>query len=357
MKKIFILIPSFSSSGPIKGAIALANSLSDYRSVTIVSIKKGNGSDAFINERIRCICLAKNTNTMFNYFRIFKNILIDAGGKNNTATISFCFSADILNSFCSRYTNICSSVRGNLFQNYKLDYGLFGFLAAAFHMILLNKFNKVVAMSIPMANQIFFFTKKYPDIIGNFIDEKSLFLFKKIISKKNDNEIRFVFVGNLTVRKKPLLLLHSIKQLIDQGHNVSLDLIGDGPLFSKVYNEICKLKIHTFVRLHGHLSNPYEIVSSADIFVLPSLSEGTSRASLEALFIGLPCILRDIDGNSELIKNNFNGILFKNDSDLTESMKLAINILNKEPKISNLLPPFFHQNESSLKYLSLVEND
>ena len=38
--------------------------------------------------------------------------------------------------------------------------------------------------------------------------------------------------------------------------------------------------------------------------VLPSFSEGTSRAALESLFLGVPIILRDVDSNKDLIDNN-----------------------------------------------------
>ena len=356
MKNIFILIPSFSSTGPIKGAIALANSLSEQREVTIVSIKKGKGAYAFIDNRVKYICLADDSNTFFKKLKKFKNILINAGGKEKTATISFCFSADFLNVFCSRHTYICSSVRGNLFYNYKLDFGMIGHPAAIFHMILLNFFDKVVAMSTSMADQLFFFTRNYPEIIGNFIDEKSLIKYKKLNTKHISSEIRFVFVGKLSLRKKPLLLLYAIKKLKEEGFNVSLDIIGNGPLNSKLIFEIHKFNLHSIVRMHGQLTNPYEVVSSADIFVLPSLSEGTARASLEALFLGLPCILREIDGNSELIQANFNGILFKNDNDLFDAMKKSITLIKTEKNLDQYLPSFFRQQLSAYKYLKIIEN-
>ena len=89
---------------------------------------------------------------------------------------------------------------------------------------------------------------------------------------------------------------------------------------------------------------------------LPSLSEGTSRASLEALFIGLPCVLRKIDGNSELVEDGCNGILFEKDSDLYLAMLSALNIVDLNSGHEDLLPLFFRQEYSSKKYLKLIQN-
>ena len=81
-----------------------------------------------------------------------------------------------------------------------------------------------------------------------------------------------------------------------------------------------KLEIQNIVNFHGELEDPFSLLSEADTFVLPSLSEGTSRSSMEALFLGVPCILRDIDGNSELIQDGINGALFQNEKDIAQAM-------------------------------------
>ncbi|MDD5055931.1 MAG: glycosyltransferase family 4 protein [Candidatus Peribacteraceae bacterium] len=53
-----------------------------------------------------------------------------------------------------------------------------------------------------------------------------------------------------------------------------------------------------------------DILSSTDIFVLPSYSEGLSNALMEAMTAGCACIASDVGGNAFLIQNGVSGFLF-----------------------------------------------
>ena len=353
MNDVFILIPSVNYSGPIKGAIALANALVNHKHVTLISIKNGLNNVEYLNENVKFICLASNENNYLSKILFLKKILLNSGGKKNTAMISFCFSADLLNLFCTRYTKTISSVRGNLINIYRLDYGLIGIPAAIFHFFLLAMFNTVVAMSSVMANQIYFFSRRKSVIVENFVNELELNDFIKKDNIIINGKVRLVFVGTLSIRKKPLLLIKTLKKLKDNGFDVHLDIVGDGNLRNQIKSNIKLFKLENNVTMHNHISRPYEIMKNANIFVLPSLSEGISRASLESLYIGLPCVLRDIDSNSDLIKSNVNGFLFKQDNELYSTLTKAIEFIQvHQNKIS--LPANYRQDTCADKYLNLV---
>ena len=72
---------------------------------------------------------------------------------------------------------------------------------------------------------------------------------------------------------------------------------------------------------HGQLNNPFEIVLRENYFVLPSLSEGTSRVAMEALYLGLPCVMRNMVNNFELIQTAQQGYLFDEDEELFSMME------------------------------------
>jgi glycosyltransferase involved in cell wall biosynthesis len=91
--------------------------------------------------------------------------------------------------------------------------------------------------------------------------------------------------------------------------------------------------------------------------VLPSESEGIPRAVLESLFFGVPCILRDVDGHSEVIKNGINGECFEDDNNLVDVMARAIKCLH-DRKLGDgqeLLPDDFRQQQNIELYLKLIK--
>jgi glycosyltransferase involved in cell wall biosynthesis len=63
------------------------------------------------------------------------------------------------------------------------------------------------------------------------------------------------------------------------------------------------------VWLPGDRDDIPSILQALDLFVLPSLSEGTSNTLLEAMATGLPVIATRIGGNPELVVDGVTGIL------------------------------------------------
>lgn len=353
-RTIFILVPSPHPTGPVKGAIALANALAPIRRIVLIYLKEGPGADANLDVRIDEISLATTPGGWWGRLRTYQRLLRDAGGRENVGSLSMCFSADLFNRFCSRDAVICSSVRGNLTQNYRHDYGLIGACLAIFHLLAIRSFDHVVAMSEAMAKQIHSIAGLKPKIIGNFIDEQTLECFRSASPYANGG-FHFVYVGSLTNRKQPALIVHAIELLTSQGHDVKLDLVGDGPLIESIAAMVVKSGLREHVQVHGQVRNPYPLIASADAFILPSLSEGVSRAALEALHLGVPCVLRNVDGNAELLSGSEAGELFSSDIDLPRAMlEAAIRGRARSTK-SSLLPPSFRQSRAAMQYLQLIE--
>jgi glycosyltransferase involved in cell wall biosynthesis len=89
-----------------------------------------------------------------------------------------------------------------------------------------------------------------------------------------------------------------------------------------------------YVKFYGEL--PYEQVPEAyrlaDIYVIPSLFEGTPKSLLEAMYNGLPIIGSDTNGIKNIIKDGENGLLFKVSNEKELTIKLKQIIENKELK-------------------------
>ena len=104
-----------------------------------------------------------------------------------------------------------------------------------------------------------------------------------------------LFLGRIIPNKGPSLLINAIAALRAKGHNVRLTLAGPcSPDYtSDLQDQIGRLDVGDNVSLPGFLTGheKAEVLSNADLFVLPSSSEGFSIAALEAMAYGLPVVL------------------------------------------------------------------
>lgn len=348
--KVYILVPSFKMVGPVKGAIALANSLSLHLNVTLVSVKGGSIPDVSLKGKVQVLSL-ENYVSFYEKIKNFRSILKTNSEK--PIVISLCFSADALSFLSSDLSHTISSVRSNLFSNYRMDYGFLGLALALFHLFLLKKFDFVTVMTKAMADHVYSFSRRELEIIGNFIDEEELESF--VETKEKNNYSKLVFVGSLTKRKQPELVVKLLKSLCDKNIDVCLDIVGDGPLRKHLIQMVERMQLSTKVVFHGQVDRPYEIISKADLMIMPSLSEGISRAVLEALHLRVPVVIRNVDGNSELINNYHNGMLFDEDNKLVDSVIQALDWARELNSKESLLPTKFRQEYATNQYLDLIK--
>ena len=120
-------------------------------------------------------------------------------------------------------------------------------------------------------------------------------------------------VERLQETKDPLNLLHAFIHLLSAHPRlrtqVHLLIVGDGPLRGTVEQLIEQSGIGDVVTLTGMRNDTPELLRTMDIFVLPSLAEGTSNTILEAMASGLPVVATDVGGNPELVRNESTGLL------------------------------------------------
>ena len=353
IKKVFIIVPSAVDASPIKGAAALANALSQWVSVIFITLKQGTDNFVLLDDNVKLVSLGE-----YNWYlkiKVLRELLKKSGDKDSIAAISSSFSADFINSLCTDLAITCASVRGNLPINYVNTYGFLGKLIAYFHLKRLIKISHVVSMTVAMAEQVQTYINRKSPVIGNFINEPDLFEYKKTETGRGPYKI--VFSGSLCNRKQPLLLVESVSCLIAKGYKFELSILGDGPLLVDLKNKVKKLNLEANVTFCGYLQRPFEFISRSDILVLPSLSEGVSRSALEALFLGVPSVLRNVDGAEELIQEGLNGSLFKEDSELQDAIIRAIELSRSFSGYKNLLPDKFRQQSAAKEYLKLLEYD
>jgi len=349
-KILFIILPKndprfTNDSSPIKGAIALANSLSEFIYVKIVFLDNSKITSR-INKKIKIYKLKGNF--LFKFFYLKK--ILKKFHNNEIATLSFCLSADLINLLIKPYVNkVSTSVRGNLIKSYFSNYGLIGFFIAKFHYFLISKFDKIFSMHKAMYNQVKNLINRKSLIAGNFIDEKfhSKFFVKR---KKFSNKI--IYMGNLDKNKNPLLLIRRYIELIKTNPKVQLIILGDGPLKSKIFKIKKKNKLKN-LKILGFIKDPTKYLIDSDLLICTSKSEGISRSVLEALFYGVPVMTSNVDGSREIIKNYENGFVFNNEKIFLSNFKKILTWSSSfSQKRRCLLPYKLRQNYVSSFYLN-----
>lgn len=119
----------------------------------------------------------------------------------------------------------------------------------------------------------------------------------------------FGTVGRLSAAKDHANLLAAMRQLIDQGANAFLVIVGDGELRDPLRDQCAQLGLNAHARFLGARSDISELLSGFDVFVMSSVTEGYSLALVEACAAGLPCIATDVGGNSEIVQDNRTGLV------------------------------------------------
>lgn len=142
-------------------------------------------------------------------------------------------------------------------------------------------------------------------------------------------------LGSIKKIKGSDVLLKSFLQLDKkyiEKYNLKLLYVGDGPMKQSLEKIVNKKDFHKYVKFYGKL--PYEQVSEVyklvDIYVIPSLFEGTPKSLLEAMYNGLPIIGSDTNGINNIINDGENGLIFKVSSDKDLVIKLKQIIENEK---------------------------
>lgn len=184
-----------------------------------------------------------------------------------------------------------------------------------------SKFDNVVCVSNVVKDSLL---KIYPSLNNvivkynpiNDIQIRDMSTISSGFECRNAESLKLISVGRLAPQKGYDRLLPIIKRLYDNGHNISLTILGEGSERNKLEEYIAKNNLENIVSLPGFMPNPYSIIKEHDLFVCSSRAEGYSTAVTEALILGLPVITTDCSGMRELLgENNEYGVVVQNNEE------------------------------------------
>lgn len=134
-----------------------------------------------------------------------------------------------------------------------------------------------------------------------------------------------LFTGRLAAEKRVEQLINIWPAVRSAHPKATLLLLGTGEEESKL-----RQIAGEGIRFMGRIENVVPYLQAADLFILPSATEGLSNALLEALAVGLPAIASRVGGAPDIIEHDQTGWLIPPDQ--PESLYEAVSLLLADSK-------------------------
>ena len=150
----------------------------------------------------------------------------------------------------------------------------------------------------------------------------------------NDNSINIVSCSRLVPVKRVDLIIESLKLLKDKGIKITWTHLGGGELYNYIKKKATtELSQFITISFPGMIKNQevyeYYKCHSINLFINVSSSEGLPVSIMEAISFGIPCIATNVGGTSEIVIDEMNGYLLKENFKPQELadyiLKLSIN--------------------------------
>lgn len=204
-------------------------------------------------------------------------------------------------------------------------------------MFSLNSAKKIIAVSDDLSKKIALMgVNKNSLILRNAVDinrfKPSKNMDMRHFNKINDDDVLILFIGHLETFKGIFELLDAFREINSKHENVKLMIIGEGHDEQKVRDTVSNFNLNDYIIFTGKISpetiqNYYQM---ADIFTLPSYTEGLPLVVIEAMACGLPVVVSTAGGIPELVKEGVNGFLVKPKDKVVLRKKLEILVDNRE---------------------------
>ena len=164
----------------------------------------------------------------------------------------------------------------------------------------------LVANSEGLREKAYAYEDRYSiQIISNGVDRN--FFHEDAHKVTHDDACQVLFVSRLIEGKGLQYIIPYMKEINEKsGVDTRLVIVGDGPYRETLEQLVREYQVKDYVEFAGAKSKkellPY--YQQADLFILPSLSEGMPNVVLEAMAVGLPIAMTPCGGSKELIQGN-----------------------------------------------------
>ena len=150
-------------------------------------------------------------------------------------------------------------------------------------------------------------------------------------TRSDEGNFKILFIGSITDRKKPHLIIEALPKLLDD--KVELHLVGPTPnhkYLDELREKIISNNLEDRVYIHGTKSRDEvkEFYSESNLMILPSVSEGLARVIFESQVTSCPVLVTDAPGMQDIVIDGQTGYVFESNDLKTMIEKIDYIIKN-----------------------------
>ena len=303
-----------------------------------VSVLAFANSKTFLNETYGNFYLNKKIkNRLINYFRIIQISIFTTHKIIKKENIDIVCFQDPVSSFFSilflkvrrAEVKIVVETHGDFIETLSLEKNL------VLPMLYKKLFYIMAKYSIGKSNIIRAVSSSTEQQVLDIDSSKSVVRFPAWIDFKDFQNIEpkplskdkfnILFIGSVTDRKKPHMIIEAIQRINDKSYNLSI--VGPAPnekYFKELKDLIDKSDLQNQVSLIGPVDRESvkDYYSSSNLMILPSISEGLARVIFESQVAMCPVLVTDAPGMSDIVIDGQTGYVFESNN--LDSLSLKI---------------------------------
>lgn len=308
------IITAFGIGGAEKLLLNIINEQVKTHEVHLVYLKPINDLIHLLDKRVKIKYIPLSFLTIINlkkYFKVKKPDIIHTH-------LSHADILGILASNSKRAKVFCTMHNIYFKKNWKDN-----LLFAVYKIIYTIRKTNVISISKSVENHVL--SKLNQNKLRSFLLYNAIPPTNFDQKQTSSKQIRLLFVGRLEKQKSVSTLLYAINHIQKKRTKTdfNLTIVGEGSLRKNLEVLSKELKILHVVDFVGAHQKTQAFYASADIFILPSIWEGFGIVILEAFRAKLSVIASNIEGPSELIRDNFNGLLFEKGNAIELASKIT----------------------------------
>ena len=316
-----------------------------------VSVLAFANSKTFLNETYGNFYLNKKIkNRLINYFRIIQISIFTTHKIIKKENIDIVCFQDPVSSFFSilflkvrrAEVKIVVETHGDFIETLSLEKNLVlpSLYKKLFYIMAkysIGKSNIIRAVSSSTEQQVLDIDSSKSVVrFPAWIDFKD---FQNIEPKPlSKDKFNILFIGSVTDRKKPHMIIEAIQRSNDKSYNLSI--VGPAPnekYFKELKDLIDKSDLQNQVSLTGPVDRESvkDYYSTSNLMILPSISEGLARVIFESQVAMCPVLVTDAPGMSDIVIDGQTGYVFESNN--LDSLSLKIEYIKNNYEEASLV--------------------